>query len=97
MGLAYVKNHYGPVPDRYGLFLDYLEAAGAEGEIVGEYVEGLPPERAVPLEVVEYVIDKLRGMNAKQISEFSHGESAWNNTSLKKIIPYSMADTLQIG
>ncbi len=110
MGLAYVKNHYGPVPARHGLLLDYLEAAGAirreeieqDGEIVGEYVEGLPAKRAVPLEedeleVVEYVIDKLRGMNAKWISEFSHEEPAWINTPLKEMIPYSMADPLQIG
>ncbi len=67
-----------------------------------EYVEGLPTERAVPLEedeleTVEYVIDRLRGMNAKRISEFSHEEPAWINTPLKEIIPYSMADTLQIG
>lgn len=110
MGLVYVKNHYGPVPARHGLLLDYLEEAGAirreeieqDGEIVGEYVEGLPTERAVPLEedeleTVEYVIDRLRGMNAKRISEFSHEEPAWINTPLKEMIPYSMADTLQIG
>lgn len=110
MGLAYVKNHYGPVPARHRLLLSYLEEAGVirrdeieqDGEIVGEYVEGLPAKRAVPLEedeleVVEYVVERLRGMNAKRISEFSHEEPAWMNTPLKGIIPYSMADTLQIG
>ncbi|PRX42556.1 uncharacterized protein DUF4065 [Planifilum fimeticola] len=83
MGMAYVKNRYGPVPARRGFFFPILkkpirrEEMEHGGEIVGEYVEGLPAERAVPLkedelETVEYVIDKLRGMNAKRISEFSH-------------------------
>lgn len=110
MGLAYVKNHYGPVPRYHGLLLEYLEATGAirreeiewGGEIVGEYVEGLPVKRAEPLEeherdVVDYVIETLKGMNAERISEFSHEEPAWIETRLKEVIPYAKAETLRIG
>lgn len=110
MGLAYVKNHYGPVPKWHGLLLDYLKAAGVihleeierDGEIVGEYVEGLPVERAESLEdheyeVVDYVVETLKGMNAEGISDFSHREPAWIETSLKAVIPYEKAETLRIG
>ncbi|MCL6444775.1 MAG: DUF4065 domain-containing protein [Alicyclobacillus sp.] len=110
MGLAYVKNRYGPVPMRHGLLIDYLEACGAiqrdeierDGEIMGEYVEGLPVDRAEPLDereydVLEYVVETLKGMNADRISKFSHEEPAWLETELFHVIPYSKARTLRIG
>jgi hypothetical protein len=76
MGMAYVKNRYGPVPARRGFFFPILkkpirrEEMEHGGEIVGEYVEGLPAERAVPLEeeeleTVEYIIDRWRGTDLR--------------------------------
>lgn len=106
MGLAYVKNHYGPVPKYHGTLLDYLELVGAiHREEIGDnitLIEGRPVERAEQLEeheleVVNYVIDKLKGMNADAISDFSHQEPAWIETPMFQIIPYEMAKTLRIG
>lgn len=109
MGLAYVKNKYGPVPKSHGMLLDYLESVGAirretretiDGEV--ELIEGQTVERAEELddhelEVVEYVIETLKGMKAGMISNFSHQEPAWIETPMFQIIPYEMAKTLRIG
>ncbi|MBT9282090.1 MAG: DUF4065 domain-containing protein [Hydrogenibacillus schlegelii] len=110
MGLAYIKNHYGPVPQSHDELLDYLEAVGAvhrekikrKGEDEAELIEGMPVERAEPLEeyeldVVDYVIETLKGMNAERIKEFSHKEPAWIEGEMKEVIPYAKAKTLRIG
>lgn len=107
-GLSYVKFKHGPVPMKYNLLLETLQETGYI-EIQEEYFEDFtritiksiqPFERDLfedhELEVLNQVKESFKGYSSKKISDFSHEEDAWKYTDTNHIIPYDLAENLQL-
>lgn len=106
-GLVYVHHHYGPVPVHHDLVhwalitngdIDVRPFDGPyEGEVI---IATQEPDLSLfseeELEVINDVAGFFREFTAAKISEFSHSEKAYVETSLRDIIPYSYAPTIKL-
>jgi putative zinc finger/helix-turn-helix YgiT family protein len=108
-GATYIHLPYGPVPDNYSAYLDYLMAIGCirsrdvefPSEVIGERLEssceadlsGLPE---TAMRVLEAVHQHFKDMGSKQISELSHNEEAYLQTKSSEPISYEFADRLKV-
>lgn len=101
-GVEYLKQKFGPVARHLSQTVSALVAEGrlrvTETEYFGlykkNYVPQQPfkPERLSPSELalLKEVADFVRGVSAKEISEFSHN-AAWEAADLGEVIPYFTA------
>lgn len=101
-GATYRKLPNGPVPREVSAVLSDMEAAGQLKSLTVDYF-GYSQKRYLPLvsankklfngaelEVVNNVLDKLSGMCATEISEYSHGDMPWKAAKDRQIIDYEL-------
>jgi len=110
-GSSYWRLQHGPVPCRYQHIQGVLEEQEfiEMREVIFPNYEGLAyepgPEAPRPadvlttdeLRVLEFVYQTFGKLNAGQISDRSHKESAWLETALKGIISYAHASRLSVS
>lgn len=111
-GAPYRRLQYGPVPANYGQLLDQMEADEYLTCTEVEYPNGStgfyyqPGPKAGQLDVqftqherqvLERVSETLGGLTAKDISERSHKESAWQDTEDRQLISYQKAASLSLS
>lgn len=106
IGLTYIKNHYGPVPQKadllYGLLVEEgsieWEPFGYMNGYTGEYIKSNVYEEYIfdkkEEEVLRRVVELFKDDNANEISKKSHEEIGWKNTEMKSRIPYSYSSDL---
>lgn len=110
-GAVYVHLTYGPVPDDYEFYLANLIRENAlevrevtfdeEKNIAGEkYVALEEPDIAlfneVEQECLRWVGSYFGEMGAREISEYSHGEEGYKNTSGGERISYEWAEKIKL-
>jgi hypothetical protein len=102
-GADYQKLPQGPAPRRLRPIRDALVAAG-DAEIVSESFLGYEQHRLVPsrvadtslfttgeLATVDEVVEDLRDLTAKQVSDLSHAEPGWQLVDDGETIPFAAA------
>ena len=109
-GAKYVHLPYGPVPDNYNMFLAAVVNAGRieieevsymGGEYTGEkYTSVDEPLLSVfsdtELKSLIWVKERFKGLTARALSDFSHDEKAYQETSTGEVISYEYATFLKI-
>ncbi len=109
-GAKYVHLPYGPVPNNYAMYLAALvdrghieidEISYASADYVGErYTSVDAPMVSVfsntELKILAMVKEKFDGFTAKALSEFSHGEKGYQETSSGQPISYDYATFLRV-
>lgn len=108
-GLRYVKQQYGPIIEGKGYeeiinFLDNKfykeETEGYDGYVKTKIISKKNYDMSMfsedEMNTINNVIDKLKNMSCKEISNESHKESAWINTNIDELISYDYADELKI-
>ena len=109
-GLKYVHLPFGPVPDNYDALLHLLQMDGyiekqprfqydLEGEVIRAAQDHRPGSWLDEEEqaTVRMVADHLASLTSRQISDKSHREPAWLETTNGECIPYSYADDLTLA
>jgi transcriptional regulator with XRE-family HTH domain len=101
-GAAYRKISYGPAPCDFQIIAQEMIDEGKLKKVTTEYY-GKSQKKYLPLvdadingwkwsarekEVIDNVIERLSGMDATTISEFSHEDIPWEVTKDKDIIDY---------
>lgn len=102
-GAEYQKLEWGPAPRRLVPVRDRLVESG-EALIEERFYLGYLQHRLVPkeqvrpqllspeeIETVDDVIEDLRGLTARQVSDLSHDEEGWRMVSDGETIPYEAA------
>lgn len=107
-GATYIHLPYGPVPDNFAIFLSDLEKIGAikpEEEYRGDRVFELlrasrDPNRDVfsadAIAIMNGVMEYFRDVGSNKISDISHEEVAYTDTSPGQKISYKYAELIQI-
>ena len=108
-GSRYARIPFGPAPDKWRYYLTLLIDEGAldsEEVFYGEDITGekflsrQKPDLSIfsetELMAIAYVKDLFKGWTAKRISDFSHKEKGYIETSNGKFISYRYAEDLQI-
>ena len=107
IGLVFMHHHFGPVPTNHDLICWVLETVGAielkpydgpfEGEIIIPVEEGdqelFSDEE---LDVILTVAGYFKDFSATKISEFSHKERGYIETSQREIISFDYASDLKL-
>jgi len=100
IGATYQKNKYGPTPMEFHKIIAKM-IAGKDITRVADKYFSFPQTKYLPLRspdlrsldarekaTIDGVLDRLSGMNARQISDYSHQDVPWLTTDEGKIIPY---------
>lgn len=100
-GAAYIHDHYGPVPSDFELLYSILRDAEIIDFVpfhngVGEKIctnENINTTvfSDTELKILKEVTTKFTDFNASKITEYSHKESAYKETSSKNVISYEYA------
>lgn len=99
-GMKYVHLPYGPVPEQQSMCLSLMETLGIielqeqeNGDIVFPKSDNSLLEKLSKseLEILQMVSSKFLYMKAKEISEISHKEKGYKETSLAEPISYEFA------
>jgi len=110
-GSPYLHRPYGPVPQHYEMLLCLMELEGlltrteqvfdAGRGIVGEVLSAAPAESAPALtaeerESVRRTVELFGKWSARRLTEASHHESAYLNTSDNQMLSYTYARELSV-
>ena len=100
IGATYIKNHHGPTPIEFQSIVNEM-IENKEIEVVQskyfqhlqkKYLPHQEPDLSVfnanEIKVIDDVLQKLSGMNASTISEYSHQDVPWMVTSERQKIDY---------
>lgn len=102
IGATYIKNQHGPTPIEFQKIVEKMLREKEIEKIKSNYFD-YPQTKYLPLreadfsklklkadekEVIDDVLNKLSGMNAKEISKYSHNDVPWLVTEEGKIIQY---------
>jgi len=100
VGASYIKNTYGPTPIEFRKIVDKMIKDKEIVKAANEYFS-FPQTKYLPLrkpdltelkasevELIDEVLCRLSGMNATQISDYSHNDVPWLTTEGGKIIEY---------
>lgn len=100
MGATYIRNNYGPTPKEFIKIVEEMEKNEELVKIDDKYFQ-YPQRKYLPLRepdlsklnenernMIDYVLLDLSGMNAIQISEYSHKDVPWLTTEDGGIIDY---------
>lgn len=99
-GSHYVRNHYGPVPNKYQLLYDAVNGVEIVENEYGYLVQKKDDEvgffhlNAKELKTLNDVAKKFKRFSSLDISNFSHDERAWRDIELKESISYYYAEML---
>jgi transcriptional regulator with XRE-family HTH domain len=100
IGATYRKNHYGPTPIEFKKIVDKMIAAKEIERVESSYfshpqTKYLPlrkPDlsglKATEIAIIDEVLHRFSDMNAKQISDYSHGDVPWLTAEDGGIIEY---------
>ncbi len=103
LGARYQKNHFGPTPMEFAKIVQRMERAGDLTKVENKYYERAQtkylPRRTPDLSIlsgqelalINDVLMRLSDMNAREISEYSHGDVPWLATKDGDIIDYELA------
>jgi len=108
-GARYARIPFGPAPDNYDYYFATLKGYGELSVEEIEYGDAVTGEKFVSerkpdltlfsdteLKIIAEVKIHFKGFTAKRISDFSHNERGYKETSNGNIISYKYADSLQI-
>lgn len=108
-GSRYARIPYGPAPDNWNHYLALLIEEGAlrveevyySDEVIGErLVSEEKPDLTVfsdtELKILASIKEHFKGWSAKRISDLSHDEKGYIETSGSRLISYTYAEDLQI-
>src|SRR4030043_523820 len=100
IGASYIKNTYGPTPIEFRKIVDKMIKDKEIVKAANEYFS-FPQTKYLPLrkpdltelkasevELIDEVLCRLSGMNAAQISDYSHNDVPWLTTEGGNIIEY---------
>jgi len=100
IGATYIKNNYGPTPKEFIKIVDEMRKQEELVKVEDEYFR-YPQRKYLPLRepdlsklnenernMIDYVLLKLSGMNATQISDYSHKDVPWLTTEEGGVIDY---------
>lgn len=100
IGATYIKNHHGPTPIEFSSIVNEM-IENKEIEVVKskyfqhlqkKYLPHQEPDLSVfnanEIKVIDDVLQKLSGMNASTISEYSHQDVPWVVTQEREKIDY---------
>ncbi len=100
IGATYMKNQYGPTPIEFAKIIEQMINKGEIEKVKSDYFNypqtkylprnkpDLTKFKAIEIEVIDDVLNKLSDMNASQISDYSHGDIPWITTSDGEVIEY---------
>jgi transcriptional regulator with XRE-family HTH domain len=100
IGATYIKNNYGPTPVEFRKIAEKMIDDGEIIKVESTYFEypqtkylpvrkaDLTKFKANEIELIDNILDRLSGMNASQISEYSHNDVPWLTTENQGIIEY---------
>ncbi|MEN6435891.1 MAG: type II TA system antitoxin MqsA family protein [Anaerolineaceae bacterium] len=108
-GLQYARLPFGPVPDNHEMLLGFITNidnsikietkvfSNYEGEILKSFS---PPNQSLfssnEKAVLEFINAQFERFTSVEISNFSHIEEGYKQTSTGQLIPYSYAEKLQV-
>lgn len=102
MGETYIKARRGPINRRLRPVLNQLQQEGVVEKVIGKCSESRQVRYrpvSVPnwddlesrdLEHIDEVLDRLSGLNAAKIREYSHDDIPWKCTLPDRAIPYEL-------
>jgi len=100
IGAQYLKNHYGPTPIEFKKIVDQMIESGDVEKVKSQHFQypqtkylplrkpDLSELTATELEVIDNVLNRLSDKNAREISEYSHGDVPWRTAAEGAIIEY---------
>lgn len=100
IGATYIKNHHGPTPIEFQVIINEMIESKEIEVVKSKYFQHLQkkylPHRepdlsifnANEIKLIDDVLQKLSGMNAKTISEYSHQDVPWIVTAERQKIDY---------
>lgn len=100
IGATYIKNHHGPTPIEFQSIVNAMIENKQIEVVKSKYFQHLQkkylphqePDLSVfnanEIKVIDDVLQKLSGMNASTISEYSHQDVPWMVTSERQKIDY---------
>lgn len=100
IGATYIKNNYGPTPVEFRKIVEKMIDDGEIIKVESTYFEypqtkylpvrkaDLTKFKANEIELIDNILYRLSGMNASQISEYSHNDVPWLTTENQGIIEY---------
>ena len=89
IGATYIKNHYGPTPIEFKKIVEQMESKGELETVKSNYFQHEQkkylPHRSPNLSVltaqekehIDEVLARLSDKNAKELSDYSHGDIPW--------------------
>ena len=99
-GVTYIKNKYGPSPIEFKTVVDNMIRRGDVVRVEDKYFK-YPQRKYMPrreadlsllsareIKHIDAVLDRLSGMSANEISEYSHKDVPWITTEEGKPIDY---------
>jgi len=108
-GARYARIPFGPAPDNYDYYFATLKRYGELSVEEIEYGDAVTGEKFVSerkpdftlfsdteLKIIAEVKIHFKGFTVKRISDFSHNERGYKETSNGNIISYNYADSLKI-
>jgi len=100
IGATYIKNHYGPTPKEFQSIVNEMIKDKEIGIVEDQYFRH-PQKKYLPyrdpdlsvfnaneIKLIDDVLQKLSGMNAATISEYSHQDVPWMVTPERQKIDY---------
>lgn len=100
IGATYKKNKFGPTPIEFSTIINDMTQKGEIEKVRSSYFQKNQkkylPHREARLEIltareiklIDDVLDRLSEKNAKQISDYSHGDIPWLVTTDQNVIEY---------
>ena len=100
IGATYQKNHYGPMPVEFLKVVEQMVDGGEIEKVKSSYFQYpqtkylplRPPDltilKASEIQLIDDVLNRLGGMNAGQIRDYSHNDVPWLTTEDGGTIPY---------
>jgi len=100
IGARYIKNHYGPTPVEFKDIVQNMEEKGEIEKIRSKYFQyeqkkylprrspDLAALSAKELNLVDDVLNRLGNKNAKELSDYSHGDVPWKSHKEGEVIDY---------
>lgn len=100
IGAQYQKNHYGPTPVAFRKIVERMVAAGEMMKVKSQHFQ-YPQTKYLPLRkpdisllttreltLIDNVLDRLSEKNAREISDYSHGDVPWRTAADGAMLEY---------
>ena len=100
IGATYIKNHYGPTPIEFKKIVEQMEGEGEVESVKSKYFQheqkkylphrlpNLTLLSAQEKEHIDEVLARLSDKNAKELSDYSHGDTPWLTRNFGEQLSY---------